>query len=443
LKHLRRLFFYIFIMLFLNCAALFYALHFNVLLKILITAILLGAYVYYNVRPRTGEIPSKRLKILIGGYELILVSAICFISEFLLYILFVPRVGIDTLNIVINGILCVILIAAMILNGYIRIFTASTQLGAKLRLYLICLWWFPIINIVLFYSCCKNVRLEYEFEVEKYLRNVKRKDENVCKTKYPILMVHGIFFRDWKLFGYWGRIPSELIDNGAAVYFGNQQSSSSVEQSANEIKKRIAEVLKESGCDKVNIIAHSKGGLDARYAISCLEMGQYVASLTTINTPHMGSAFAGKLIEKIPDKFVSSAGKKYEALFAKLGDDAPDFFGGVSELTVEKCAELNKTMVDYDGVVYQSAGSKMRSRFSAPFPLNAGYSMIEPLEGENDGLVATKSMACGNFLGIVTPPGKLGISHGDMIDLTRKNIYGFDVCEFYVKLVNGLKTKGL
>jgi len=30
-----------------------------------------------------------------------------------------------------------------------------------------------------------------------------------------------------------------------------------------------------------------------------------------------------------------------------------------------------------------------------------------------------------------------------MIDLTRKNIYGFDVCEFYVKIAGGLKAKGL
>lgn len=63
--------------------------------------------------------------------------------------------------------------------------------------------------------------------------------------------------------------------------------------------------------------------------------------------------------------------------------------------------------------------------------------------GENDGLVSTKSMVWGNFLGVVTPESRQGISHGDKIDLTRKNIEGFDVCEFYVDLVNKLKVKGL
>ena len=35
-----------------------------------------------------------------------------------------------------------------------------------------------------------------------------------------------------------------------------------------------------------------------------------------------------------------------------------------------------------------------------------------------------------------------GISHGDMIDLNRENIPGFDVREWYVQLVQQLKQKG-
>ena len=38
--------------------------------------------------------------------------------------------------------------------------------------------------------------------------------------------------------------------------------------------------------------------------------------------------------------------------------------------------------------------------------------------------------------------GKRGISHGDVIDLSRKNIPGFDVREFYVQLVKDLKERG-
>ena len=58
------------------------------------------------------------------------------------------------------------------------------------------------------------------------------------------------------------------------------------------------QVLAETGAEKVNIIAHSKGGLDSRYAISCLGMDKYVATLTTINTPHYGCDMVDYLLPR-------------------------------------------------------------------------------------------------------------------------------------------------
>jgi len=250
-------------------------------------------------------------------------------------------------------------------------------------------------------------------------------------------------FRDWPIFNYWGRIPDALKRNGATLYYGNQQSSASVADSAAEVGRAIDKILTETGCGKVNIIAHSKGGLDSRWAISCLGYADKVASLTTINTPHRGCNFARQLMRRIPQTVQTTIGDRYDALFTKLGDPDPSFLDALTDLTDTQCAQLNEQMPDAAGVIYQSAGSRMASRFASPFPLGIGYSLIEPLDGENDGLVATKSMPWGNFLGVVNPPGKHGVSHGDMIDLTRKNIYGFDVCEFYVNLVKGLKERGL
>ena len=44
---------------------------------------------------------------------------------------------------------------------------------------------------------------------------------------------------------------------------------------------------------------------------------------------------------------------------------------------------------------------------------------------------------------LLTVKGNRGISHGDMIDLNRENIKGFDVREFYVQLVSDLKNRNL
>lgn len=85
----------------------------------------------------------------------------------------------------------------------------------------------------------------------------------------------------------------------------------------------------------------------------------------------------------------------------------------------------------------------MNKGSGAPFPLNVGYHLIRPLEGDNDGLVSVESAKWGHFRGILSPQKKRGISHGDMIDLTRKNVPGFDVARLYVDIVRELKEKGL
>ena len=75
----------------------------------------------------------------------------------------------------------------------------------------------PILNIIALLKIISVTGREYKVEKEKYKLNEKRKNEQICKTKYPLLMVHGVFFRDFKHFNYWGRIPDELEKNGATV----------------------------------------------------------------------------------------------------------------------------------------------------------------------------------------------------------------------------------
>ena len=95
--------------------------------------------------------------------------------------------------------------------------------------------------------------------------------------RYPVLLVHGMGFRDDQPIGYWGRIPRVLEAAGATIFYGNQDSNASIENSGAHLARRIEEILAETGAEKVNVIAHSKGGLDARYAISTLGMGDRVA----------------------------------------------------------------------------------------------------------------------------------------------------------------------
>lgn len=99
-------------------------------------------------------------------------------------------------------------------------------------------------------------------------------------------------------------------------------------------------------------------------------------------------------------------------------------------------------MPDSPNVFYQSVGSKMKGWNSAPFPQNLTYLLVRCFEKENDGLVGVDSMKWGSRFRMISAPGRRGIGHGDMIDLNRENIFGFDVREFYVDLVRDLKAQG-
>lgn len=328
-------------------------------------------------------------------------------------------------------------------NGILRVYLTSVQLGIKRRVVCVICAFFPVANLVALCFIIAVVYREVALEDAKTRLNEARADEKICATRYPLLLVHGVFFRDFNAVNYWGRIPAELQRNGATVYYGNHQSASSVADSAEELTARIRDICAQTGCEKVNIIAHSKGGLDCRYAIARCGAAPYVASLTTINTPHRGCLFADYLLDMSSVKLKNSVARTYNRFLRRLGDSKPDFLAAVYDLTGQHCADFNRVIADDSGVYYQSFGSVQRKARSGKLPLNLTYHLAKTFSGENDGLVAVSSFEWGSRFRLLTPTGKRGISHGDMIDLNRENIPGFDVREFYVQMVAELKKRGL
>ena len=327
--------------------------------------------------------------------------------------------------------------------GIILVYASSLQLGVKKRLIGALCGWIPLVNLFALVMIIGTCRAEVAFEKQLAKRDEKRAGDQVCRTRYPLLLVHGVFFRDFEHLNYWGRIPEELKKNGAEIYYGEHNSASPVAGSARELEKRILDIVRETGCGKVNIIAHSKGGLDARAAIALTEAGPYVASLTTINTPHRGCEFADYLLSEIPAAGQQAVADTYNKAAARLGDHDPDFLSAVKDLTAGKCRERNGVIKDSPDVYYQSVGSVLRGASSGQFPLNYTYHLVKYFDGENDGLVGAGSFKWGeSFRMVPAGSGKRGISHGDVIDLNRENIPGFDVREFYVQLVKDLKERG-
>lgn len=345
-------------------------------------------------------------------------------------------------GVLINSAVCFVCLALVFVSAIFREYVSSVQLGIRWRTLAVLFAFVPVINIIFLFKIIVLSRDEYAFECQRIELDRSRSSLKICETKYPILLVHGVFFRDMKLINYWGRIPAALEKNGAKLYYGSQQSADSVENCAGELKAKIDEIVEKTGCEKVNIIAHSKGGLDSRYAVAMLGADVKVASLTTINTPHRGCQFADYLLSKAPAGFKDAVAGKYNAALKKLGDKDPDFIAAVTDLTASACEKLNEVCKDSPNVYYQSVGSRSVNAMGGRFPLNLSYLLVKYFDGANDGLVSVDSMKWGENFIFVEPEGKRGISHGDVIDLNRENIKGFDVREFYVNIVSELKKKG-
>ena len=338
---------------------------------------------------------------------------------------------------------CIVASAILFWNGIICVYCTSTQMGIKWRIIGALCGMIPILNLVVLTRIINITSDEVDFEIEKEIISTSPALSEICKTKYPLVLVHGVFFRDSRIFNYWGRIPRTLKLHGATVYYGEHQSALTVKESARELASRIKLIVDRSGCEKVNIIAHSKGGLDCRYAISEFGLAPYVASITTVNTPHRGCLFAERLLHAIPESVKNKVATVYNTTLTALGDENPDFLAAVSDLTAEACQKRNEWLTFPEGIFAQSIGSVMEHPQKGQFPLNLSYRYVKNFDGENDGLVGESSFSWGEKYTLLRSKGTRGISHGDVIDLNRENILDFDVRDFYCELVSDLRNRSL
>ena len=415
-----------------------------------IVSVLLICFFWINISPSHAnkKLETKRLKRCANGRELLIIFLIstvvsiiyCIVGFFGIY--GIPGIKDDYKLWLLNVLVIILVENTVFWNGIIRVYLTSEQLGFRIRVWGLICGMIPIAHLIVLGIIIKTTGSEVTVENAKIIKNKARHDERICATKYPILLVHGVFFRDFRYLNYWGRIPKELEENGAILFYGNQQSAASVAECGREIADRILEICKENNCEKVNIVAHSKGGLDSRYALNLPGIKEHVASLTTINTPHRGCEFADYLLSKIPQGQKDMLANTYNGALKRLGDPDPDFIEAVTDLTASACKKRNEELPDVAGVYYQSVGSKLNVARSGRFPLNFSYHLVNAFDGANDGLVGEKSFPWGEDFQFLTVKGKRGISHGDMIDLNRENFDGFDVREFYVQLIAKLKSRG-
>ena len=261
-------------------------------------------------------------------------------------------------------------------------------------------------------------------------------------------MIHGAGFRDRKHLSYWGRIPKALEKQGATLYYGHQDSWGSVEYNAGVLKDNLNKILSETKYEKVNIIAHSKGGIEARYMISSLGMADKIASLTTLATIHNGSRTID-LLCKLPKWLYKIAAFFTNIFFRILGDKKPDFYTASREFTTVHMKTFNEQNPDAPSVYYQSYAAVMKNPFSDLLMFWTNL-FVWLIEGENDGLVTPTAATWTNFKGVLRGATRRGISHADEVDARRMNFTRkksengvSDIRNFYIDVASELKQMGL
>ena len=262
--------------------------------------------------------------------------------------------------------------------------------------------------------------------------------ENIITLKYPIILVHGIVAHDRGGFiPFWGRIPEKLSENGVKVYYGNTDSLGDYKSNAKILKESIDKVLNETKAEKVNIIAHSKGGIDSRYCIWTYDYGDKVASLTTISTPHNGSEIADLIYKQKKLLYTKKVDKTLKVFLKFYGDINPDPLNVNFQLTTAQMKEFNELVIMDSKVFYQSLYTILKNPFD-DILFFYSYLYLKKVSGENDGFISEKSVKWGN--NVIKLTG--GISHAEILDFKKKKISKIDIPDIYLNIAKGLSEKG-
>src|SRR5688572_16263725 len=171
----------------------------------------------------------------------------------------------------------------------------------------------------------------------------------------PIVLHHGLLGSGDITLGpmkisYFRGIDRAITARGHATIVSRVHPTGPIELRARQLKVNILRGLKrhDLGRDtRVLIIAHSMGGLDARFMIAELGMADRVAALLTITTPHRGSSYADWCVKNLGEKLGCAR------LLTMMGLD----MRAISDLTTDNCRRFNRQVKNVVGVQYFSVSA--------------------------------------------------------------------------------------
>lgn len=287
---------------------------------------------------------------------------------------------------------------------------------------------------------------------------------------YPIVLAHGFFgFEDFAGAGfltYFYGVKDDLAARGETLVFTPAVDPfNGSEARGEQLLAHVEQILAETGYEKVNIIGHSQGGLDARYVAH--QRPDLVASVTTYATPNRGTPVADVILGIVSDdRLRSLLDQIVRVIGAPLWDAAGNetsVFAALRLFSSEGIDDFNTRFPNADGVTYYSitgrtggsdgypdcevAGSPefIRRYTFRNDPVDALLGIPEQiLEGDtsipNDGLVRVRDARWGQFLGCV-PADHLD-EIGQLLGDSPGRGNDFDYEQFFADLIAFLRAQG-
>lgn len=238
-----------------------------------------------------------------------------------------------------------------------------------------------------------------------------------------MVLAHGLFgFDEIRVAGarheYFRGVPEILEREGVTVHRPRVAMAGGVASRAAD----LAAFVRELPARRVNVIAHSMGGLDARFGIARLGLDRRVASVVTIGTPHHGTPLAD---------LTASLGERARIFSAleRMGLDVAAF----RDLTTEGMRGFNQEIRDARGVAYASVVGVAPRRGEVHPLLLASHLWLASRSGESDGVVPADSQRWGEVLRTVEA------DHWAQIGWSRH----FDAAQLYLELLRELRGRGL
>ena len=258
-------------------------------------------------------------------------------------------------------------------------------------------------------------------------------------TKYPLVFVHGVMLKDiWRIKAF-GKIEGILKKQGYSVFTSDHDGFGSIENNAEQIKAYIEKTLAATGAERVNIVAHSKGGLDTLYMIDRLGMGDKIASVTFLSTPHRGSSVAVMLYD-LPRIIRGPVVFFINFWYRIFGDKKPDALTVCRQLRASKEDIVKlENLAAHDGIYMQSFSTTLkrgRDDFVMGIPLMISKH-YENIPG--DGMVSVESSKYGEYRGDCTD---ISVSHSEIVGFMVKRKKKDKIYGFYISLAEELGQMG-